>query len=237
MKRLTLLSAPGVALALALVMPGQSSAAPVGSSFVSVPGTPFDTAALTGFSTDGALMGGMEVTAFFAGGGSETVIWSAVTESAAGTGWTLSQPNDTFGTPWRLANSSASTITSFLIDGLLGNTAFDIVSGPFLSTGSADGRAFSSADASNTTEITGATGTYSNQLSVGGVFFGDLYVRLSVAFTGTGLTSGNTFSFVADTDNARADRGGIVAVPAPGALALFGVGLVGLGLVGRRRKA
>jgi hypothetical protein len=237
MQRLTLLSAPGVALALALAMPSQSLAAPIGSSFVAVPGTPFDTAALTGFSTDGSLMGGMQVTAFFTGGGSETVSWSAATESAAGTGWTLSQPSDTFSNPWSLANSSASTITSFLIDGLLGNTAFDILSTNPVSPGSASGRGFTSADASNTAEITSATGTYSNQLSVGGVFFGDLYVRLSVAFEGTGLTSGETFRFVADTDNARADLGGIVAVPAPGALALFGVGLVGLGLVGRRRKA
>jgi hypothetical protein len=237
MKSFSLLSVPGAALAAALTLaiPGQALAAPVASSFIAVPGSAFNTAALTGSATDGSLMGGMAVTVFFAAGGSETAIWNAGTESAAGTGWSLSQPNDTFSNPWTLANSAAATISGFLIDGLSGNTTFDIVNSSTLSPGSALGRPLGAADASNTTEITGATGTYSNQLSVGGVFFGDLYVRLGVEFAGTGLTGGNNFSFVADTDNARADLGGIVGVPAPGALALFGMGLAGLGLFGRRR--
>lgn len=235
--RRCLAAAPAFVLAavLATVGAGQATAAPVTSNVVTQAGTSYTAAALTGFATDGSLMGGMNVTAYFAGGASETVIWSGTTEAAAGTGWTLSQPGDTFSNPWTLANSAAGTIIGFLIDGLQGNTVFDIISDPVLSPGSARGNPFGSADATDTTLITGATGTYSNTLSIGGVFYGDLYVRLAVEFAGTGLTAGNTFRFVADTDNARADLGGITPIPTPGALALFGMGLLGLGLFGRRR--
>jgi hypothetical protein len=225
------------AMAVVAAAPTASYAAPVGSTVATMAGTSYNTAALTGFSTTGAQMGGMEVTVLFSGGGSETTIWNAGTSSAVGTGWSMSQPNDTFSNPWSLVNSAAATIVGFILDGLNGNTAFDILPDNPVSPGSASGRAFSSADASNTTEITGASATYSNRLLIGGVFYGDLYVRLGVQFDGTGLTSGNTFTFVADTDNARVDLGGIVQVPAPAALALFGMGLIGLGVVGRRRRA
>jgi hypothetical protein len=239
MRRPSLFSVSVSALLAGLTLFGaeQAAAGAVTSTVGTTPGTTYKAAALTGFATTGAEMNGIEVTVFFAAGGSETATWSGGTSSAVGTGWSLSQPFDTFANPWTLTNVGAGTISGFSINGLLGNTVFDMVEAPQGSPGSSDGMPFGSAEATNSGEITGAAATYSNELRIGDVFYGDLYVKLDVTFSGTGLTAQNSFSFVADADNASADRGGIqpVDIPAPGALALFGLGIAGLGLARRRR--
>ena len=78
-----------VAASLSLTSPAHSQ---VNVSFD--PGTTNVTTALTGFMTTGDLMAGMEVTAFFANGADETVIWvstGAPNGEAAGTNWKLSE--------------------------------------------------------------------------------------------------------------------------------------------------
>ena len=58
--------------------------------------------------------------------------------------------------------------------------------------------------------MTFATSAYSNQLSIGGVFFGDLHTSMAVNSTSV-LGSGGTFRFTADADNASAATGGITS--------------------------
>ena len=120
-----------------------------------------------------------------------------------------------------------SVLSRFTIDGQPGSTVFDIISSPTLTPGSASGRAISDADGDTGTSL---DALYTNRLSVGGIAYGDLYTVLDVSIDGA-LAPGNTLTFVADTDNGDS-RG--IRVPAPGALALFGLGV--MGLAARRRR-
>src|SRR5512143_1608987 len=63
------------------------------------PGNTWVTTALTGYSTYGDMMDGMTVTAYFAGGGSQSALWQDTgvgAGQAAGTDWYLSEVGDTF---------------------------------------------------------------------------------------------------------------------------------------------
>lgn len=72
---------------------------------------------------------------------------------------------------------------------------------------------------------------YSNKLLLAGVFYGDEYTNVNVTFGKVGLTSGQSFSFLRDTDNAVASRGSLLAstpTSEPSNLALLGTGLLGV---------
>ena len=136
---------------------------------------------------------------------------------------------------WTLTNSGTTGITGFSFDGVPGTTVFDIVDSPATTHSSANGNAFGSADASG--GVTFATAAYSDQLTIFGVFFGDLYTSTAVNFAGLPGSSG-TFRFTADTDNANAATGGInPGIPEPGTYALMLGGLGAMGyLICRRRN-
>lgn len=211
-----------------------ANAAPVGSTTSASAGTTFNTADLTGFQTSGDDMAGSKVTVFFTGGGSSTANWTSA-GSAIGTGWSLGLAGDSFSSPWTLTNTGNTGIAGFSFDGVPGNTVFDIVSGPTNSPGSSNGNAFGDADASS--GVTFATAAYTNRLTVGGVFYGDLYTQMNVNFTGS-LGSRGVFKFVADTDNALAATGGITpSIPEPETYALMLAGLGMMAYMARRRKA
>jgi hypothetical protein len=227
-----------VALAVALC-------ALVGSAHATViiqtdPGTVRTTAGITTFQTEGDDMVGMEVTAFFATGASETAVWAATgpgSGAAAGTtgnGWSLSVSGDTYGATWGLVNNSGLTMAQVLIDGTAGQTVFDRDWVGEGTPNSAAGWDFTEVSFPAGLEV---TATYTDILAVGASPpVGDCWVILDLEFTSAGdLPSGSSLSFEQDTDNASSS---IVpqepVIPEPTTLSLLALG--GLVLLRRRRR-
>ena len=186
----------------------------------------------------GADMGGIEVTAFFDGGSSETVVWvttgtdasipggEGFSGEAAGTGWTLAQQGFTLGNletgsvlgAWTLSNDSALDIERVVIDALAGNIVFDAIGLQTRDTneytpGSNVGRGFQS---ERGVAFDALVASYGDVYSPP-----DLFGSLTIDFTAanTVLGAGDSLRYVSDTDK--------IPVPAPLALLLIG----GLGLL------
>lgn len=220
---LALACAPVVAHAVAIV-----------PTVVNVPGTTFNTAALTGFATSSADMVGSLVTVTFMGGGTSAASWTAT--GIASTDWSLTIAGDTFSSSWTLSNLGALAITALVFDGVPGNTTFDVISSPSSSPGSSSGKSITSVDGPAGTTV---DAVYSNRLQVAGIFYDDLYTKLSLSLGGGGLGAGGVLTYVADTDTADVARGGGITpgIPEPGTwgMMIFGFGIVGF--VMRRRRA
>lgn len=199
------------------------------------PGTVLTTDGLTGFQTTGSDMDGMSVTAFFQGGGSETVSWAATGPGqggVTGAGWSLTQIGDTFDLTgfWTLTSSSA-ILTGFQLNGVPGRTIFDRTNPSTGTPGSSFGRDFTFISTSDALLDAGTIDvTYSNILAVGAnPPVGDLYTLLTVDFS-TPLSEGELV-FLQDTDNATTNIV-VQATPEPGTV----MGLVALGLFAATSK-
>ncbi len=175
----------------------------------------------------GADMVGMEVTATFSNGSSETATW-IVTDvpatpvpagspvgdfevyagGAFGSGWSLTQRGETFGDvdlannlffgQWTLSNQTGVTMDGLVIDALAGGIVFDNIFGVEHTPTSDVGRPFTP----NSSTVTGAySNAYSNP---------DLWGTLALSFAG-GFTNGSTLNFMADTDK---------MIPVPGTFLL-----------------
>ena len=124
----------------------------IGATFILLGATAPSTATtLTGFQTDGSDMGGMQITVNFFNGTSQTATWvptGSISGGAFGSGWSLTQSGNTFGSfnnPWNFTYAGSSSVAALIIDAIPGNTVFDILpdlTGPFQTPGSADGWAF-----------------------------------------------------------------------------------------------
>ena len=205
-------------------------ALPVTPVITTTPGAPYNTDALTGFTTTGANMAGSRVRVTFSDLSTETATWATTGPAAGearGSDFLLALDGDSFVATWTLTNIGPDLgIVAFSFDGVPGNTVFDIVSGPTDSPGSANGQPLSNADSQYPGDI---SVLYTNRLTVGGIFYSDLYTRLEVS--GFVIAPDYQLTYVSDTDNAL----GKIDVPAPASFGLFGLGVTMLGL--RRRRA
>ncbi|MFV1968338.1 MAG: hypothetical protein ACC628_23175 [Pirellulaceae bacterium] len=199
-------------------------------------GTTNTTNALTGFSTTGDLMAGMDVTAFFADSSSETVTWASLgapAGKATGTGWFLSELGNTFSADWTLSNSTGQSLTRLLIDAGPGDTVFDtFFGGNFGTPGSGRGKDFTVTSGLGSLDI---DATYRDEVALTGFSpVGDLYRYLDIEFTSVGaFASGSSLKYITDTDNILF-AGDIAPVPEPLSFCIWGL-LAGLGIaIGRR---
>jgi len=230
-----------IGLGLAAAMAGNAYAAPI-VNVVNSDGDLYNTEMLTGYSTDGSLMDGMEITTCFASAACETVAFDGTVGStsygeAVGSGWSLSVNGDTYNSPFTF--NSVQDVTSIVLNGRPGNTIFDILGGDFRSPNSAQGKPFTLSNTGDLADGTTVNVEYSDKLSLDGVFYDDLFTTMAIDFGGS-LFSG-MFSFLSDTDNNNFAAGSPITptnhVPEPGTLALLGLGALGFGLRRRSIKA
>lgn len=216
------------------------------------------------FAVFGNTMGPMLITAKFADASTGSCNWAAgvgVSGCTSTGNFSIGFPSgadtdpDVSGsTVWTITDlKTTSSIVSLTIDALAGNTAFDrcLKAGGFDDTnngggvcntaaGGLDGttnsaQGWSVASGTGGTAGISANAQYSNILHYAGQpAVGDAWGFLTLTFTGTSFTSGNTFTFRADTDIVTSKTSD---VPEPGTLAFIGAGLAGLGALRFRKRA
>ncbi len=186
---------------------------------------------LTGFSTTGAMMSGLSITASFSGGLTETLSWAttgANSGGVTGSGWGLSVNGDTFAALWNFAMTpNLGQIMSLIIDGTNALTVLDTTNPSPGTPDSASGADFTFTDGS-----IDAVATYSSVVAISpNAAVGDLYQVLTVNFGNGGPRT--DFSFRQDTDN---DSRFGTTVPEPGSLALVALALAAAGAGARRTR-
>jgi hypothetical protein len=187
----------------------------MGGIAVAIVTSPASATTLTGFSTLGSGMSGMEITVNFFDGTTQTSVWNATSGlggGAFGNSWSLTQSGNTFGyfgNNWVFSSGGESRVAALIIDAIPGNTVFDNVPVNELTPGSADGWNFQL-----TSGLAPSRHEYSAAIDISQ---GDLFGRLSL-FWDDGFTG--AMSFLADTDSGTANdpvtpRDPLPPLPAP----------------------
>ncbi len=186
---------------------------------------------LSGFTTTGATMSGMEITVNYLNGGSETVLWKttgAESGGAFGSGWSLSLAgNSYFGAPWLLETDAGFTraIASLRINAIPGNTVFDIDDNDYKTPGSAQGFPFLLDSGRGPDAFAYLTDIAGAQDDLKGV----LTLQWHQGFWGS-------MGFWADTDNGTANEPVRAVETAPEPTTIAGLALAAAGFAGVRRR-
>ncbi len=157
-------------------------------------------------------MGGIGLTIFFVDNTTTTGTWNEIGTTSGGvqqSSWSFIQAGDTkLGTPWTFTNQSENEVVGFSIDGISGNTVFDIVDDPMVTEASGFGSVLTllSEDAGLDVQATfsepvvleGDTNCIQDGVAEP---CGDLFGTLNMEFlNGGSLGQGQQFSFSVDTD-------------------------------------
>ncbi|WP_299866936.1 hypothetical protein [uncultured Roseobacter sp.] len=234
MKTFTFLTLP---VAAYLSMAGLSQAATISIETDEIGAA--STSGISGYTTSGADMDGMQITGTFEKGATRkaTFLANSAKSGVADGGWfSLSlDGTSSFSSPFVVAVTQGR-LQSLQIDGVPGDTIFDIISASVGTSGSAYGRGFTTYD-----KTPGEVSVlFSRPISLTDMAHaGDLYGAMTVDFTGLGgLAAGRSFSFIQDTDNTAISGDftpAVALVPLPAGFFLCLTALSAVGML--RRKA
>lgn len=201
------------------------------------PGTTYYTPMILDDTTWGSEMYGMNVTAYFHDGSSETRQWSKTEDYSGGvTGqkWAISLNGTSMTNPWKVTWDGAEMV-GLMFDAKTGRAAFDIKWPTLTSTPATySGVTFK---VTNNPENLDFIATYSNLVGVNPQLpAGDLYRNLYITWSGSTLYTSGSFDFLADTDTIKKPIPGQQPIPEPATLLLFGTGLTMLTSCRLRKK-
>lgn len=201
-------------------------------------GTTYVTPKILDDFTRGSEMYGMEVTAYFANGFEEKVLWDDTgidSGAAQGINWNVSLNLSSMTNPWQVSWHDVNLV-GLLFDAKTGRATFDI-NWPKPSTPATySGVTFTVTSNPNNLDF---VATYSNLVAVDTLPpAGDLYRNLLVSWSGINLGTTGSFEFLADTDTIKKPISAPIPapVPEPATLLLMGTGLAGLAGVRLRRN-
>ncbi len=198
---------------------------------------------ISSFAVTSQGMNGMGVTVTLSDGTTESGIWNTInsmTSGVSGTDWSFineaysTSYDDTMNNFWTLSNSSNFGIKSITINAIQAGIVFDIINSLELTSGSKqgwwDGNG-SYGTANSGTELNSNSTvhwTFSDEISLAAnpsTYMEDTWGILNLSFTTPFTSASSPLKFQLDTDS---------VVPEPTTLLLFGLGLLSVGVMGKK---